>query len=187
MLLLGAVMPLSLFFINTASGEWLPKYEGVVPVFHVSGVLAFYASLVHLGPYADSAIPLTTYNGGDWPTDSLSLVVGLSGAGFTHLGVTAQYMSVSLVLIAVASRTILRWLEESRMPELLFLGIARRVSRVAPERRYVPLDCSRAQCERIDNELWSILCREFTPIPSTRYQYNRKALSNPLIWQIGQE
>ena len=73
-------------FVNTIARKALARFEGLVLVVHIFGFLSVMIPLVYLAPHGDSKTLLTTFNGGEWSTDGLSFVVGLSGAVFSLLG-----------------------------------------------------------------------------------------------------
>ena len=85
MLLLWATLAVGVL-VNTIARRALAKFEGLVLVLHIFGFLAVLIPLVYLGPHGDSSTILMTINGGGWPTDGLSFIIGLSGAVFALLG-----------------------------------------------------------------------------------------------------
>ncbi|MCJ1354574.1 MAG: hypothetical protein MMC33_004563 [Icmadophila ericetorum] len=77
-------------FINTIVSSWLPKFEGLILILHILGFFAIIFPLVILGPHGNSSDVFTTFhNGGNWPTNGLSFMVGLLGNVFAFFGADA--------------------------------------------------------------------------------------------------
>ena len=73
-------------FINTALSRALAIFESFVFVLHIFGFLAVLIPLVYFGPHGDVSIYTSFLNEGNWPTQGLSFLIGLSGSVFTLLG-----------------------------------------------------------------------------------------------------
>lgn len=73
--------------VNTVISSWLPTFEGLILVLHVLGFFAIMIPLVILGPHAEPSQVFHKFiNGGNWPTDGLSFLVGLLGNVFAFFG-----------------------------------------------------------------------------------------------------
>lgn len=90
-------------FINTVVSSALPKFEGLILVFHIIGFFAILIPLVVLGPHDSASNVFTTFsNGGNWPTQGLSFFVGLLGNVFAFFGADgAIHMSEEIQNAAV--------------------------------------------------------------------------------------
>lgn len=73
-------------FINTVASKTLAHFEGLILVLHILGFIAILIPLVYLGPHGDASIFTTFVNGGGWPTDGLSFMVGLPASVFSLIG-----------------------------------------------------------------------------------------------------
>ncbi|KAK5988393.1 Choline transport-like protein [Cladobotryum mycophilum] len=79
-------------FINAVVSSALPKFEGFILIIHILGFFAIVIPLVTLGPHADSASVFTVFNnGGHWPTQGLSFMVGMLGNVFPFMGADAAF------------------------------------------------------------------------------------------------
>lgn len=79
-------------FVNTVVSKLLPKFESTILILHVIGFFAVLIPLVKLAPKADPHDIFTIFNnGGGWPSDGLSFLVGLSGLAFAFLGLDGAY------------------------------------------------------------------------------------------------
>ena len=85
-------------FINTALSGALAIFESFVFVLHIFGFLAVLIPLVYFGPHEDASIYTLFLNEGNWPTQGLSFLIGLSGSVFTLLG---QSISIYESLVRV--------------------------------------------------------------------------------------
>lgn len=85
MLFLWAILAFAVF-INTVASKTLAHFEGLILVLHILGFIALLIPLVYLGPHGDSSIFTTFVNGGGWPTEGLSFMVGLPAAVFSLIG-----------------------------------------------------------------------------------------------------
>lgn len=73
--------------VNTVIINALPKIEGFILVIHILGFFALLTPLVYLGPHGTAADVFTVFlNEGGWPTQGLSLCVGIIGNVFAFLG-----------------------------------------------------------------------------------------------------
>ena len=85
-ILLWAALFLSVFF-NTIVSRWLPKLEGLILVLHILGFFAITIPLVYMAPHSSPGKVFTTFkNLGGFPTQGLSLLVGMIGNCFAFLG-----------------------------------------------------------------------------------------------------
>ena len=85
-LLLWAVIVLSVF-INAIGGTFLPKFEGLILILHCLGYFAILLPLVVLGEHQNSSQVFDVFlNGGNWPTEGLSFMIGLTGSIFVFVG-----------------------------------------------------------------------------------------------------
>ena len=73
--------------INVAISSVLSKFEGFILILHVVGFVACMVPLLYLAPHlpADDVFN-KFYNGGDWPTQGLSFMVGIIGSVFAFAG-----------------------------------------------------------------------------------------------------
>lgn len=73
--------------INTVVSGLLPKFEAVILFLHILGFFAILIPLVVLGPHGDPQDVFNSfYNGGMWPTQGLSFMVGMIGNVFAFFG-----------------------------------------------------------------------------------------------------
>ncbi|KAM3496866.1 hypothetical protein MY10362_009764 [Beauveria mimosiformis] len=102
-LLFWAIM-LFAVFINAIVSSALPKFEGLILILHVLGFFAILIPMVSLGYHGDPQQGFTEFrNGGGWPTQGLSFMVGLIGNVFAFVGVDAAFhMSEKTLNSAVA-------------------------------------------------------------------------------------
>ncbi|KAI2775842.1 amino acid transporter [Daldinia loculata] len=74
-------------FINTVVSSALPKVEGLVLILHILGFFAILVPLVYLSPHKSAEEVFTSFsNGGGWPTQGLSFMLGMIAAVFNFLG-----------------------------------------------------------------------------------------------------
>lgn len=74
-------------FINTVVSSLLPKFEALILILHIVGYFSVLIPLVRLGDHADPQTVFTKFNnGGNWTSNGLSLLVGLTGNAFAFLG-----------------------------------------------------------------------------------------------------
>ena len=74
--------------VNTVIARYLPALESVFGVLHVVGFLAVLIPLVYFGPHSDAETVFTSFaNEGNWSTQGLSFMVGLTGPIYAILGV----------------------------------------------------------------------------------------------------
>ena len=73
--------------INTVIGHLLPKFEGLIFILHLFGFFAILLPLVMLGPHRDARQVFHAFrNGGAWPTQGLSFMIGIIGSVFAFGG-----------------------------------------------------------------------------------------------------
>ncbi|OAA39932.1 Amino acid/polyamine transporter I [Cordyceps fumosorosea ARSEF 2679] len=90
-LLFWAVM-LFAVLVNAVVSSALPKFEGLILILHVLGFFAILIPMVSLGYHGDPHQVFTEFrNGGGWPTQGLSFMVGLVGNVFAFVGVDAAF------------------------------------------------------------------------------------------------
>ena len=86
MLLYWSVIAFSII-TNTIMAGALPKLESSILLIHVFGFIGIFATLLSLGPHGDATDVFTSFsNGGEWPTQGVSFLVGMVGPAFTLLG-----------------------------------------------------------------------------------------------------
>ncbi|KAK2590155.1 hypothetical protein QQS21_012166 [Conoideocrella luteorostrata] len=79
-------------FLNAWSGRILATFETLILVVHLTAFVAVMTALVALSPHADAAEVFTTFmNGGGWPSQGLSVFVGLIGNVFAFVGVDGAF------------------------------------------------------------------------------------------------
>lgn len=81
----------ALFFailVNTIIGGVLPTFEGFVLILHILGYFAPLLALIVYGPHKEASEVFGKFvNGGGWPTQSLSCMIGLAGSVFASVHV----------------------------------------------------------------------------------------------------
>lgn len=74
-------------FINTVVGSLLPKIEGAFLILHIFGFVAIVIVLAYMAPHGNASDVFGTFiNGGGWPTQGVSFMVGLLGVSFAFVG-----------------------------------------------------------------------------------------------------
>ena len=102
MLIFWAILAFCVIF-NTVIGSLLPRVESFGLVLHMVGFVAVIVPLVYLAPHRDAHFVFTTFeNNGNWPTQGLSFMVGLSGNIFTLLGQCQSILHLTQQLILLA-------------------------------------------------------------------------------------
>lgn len=77
MLLMWATMALAVI-LNSTTGQFLAKFEGLVLMFHLAGFFLVLVPLVYFAPHSDPSLVFTTFmNLGGWSSQTLSFMVGL--------------------------------------------------------------------------------------------------------------
>ncbi|MCJ1246644.1 hypothetical protein MMC30_003853 [Trapelia coarctata] len=77
-------------FINTVVGSLLPKIEGAFLILHVFGFVSILIVLAYMAPHGSPSDVFGTFiNGGGWPTQGVSFMVGLLGVSFAFVGADA--------------------------------------------------------------------------------------------------
>ena len=75
------------FGINAIISSWLPKFEGLILILHITGFFAILIPLVVLGPHGNAAGVFNSFaNGGGFPSQGLSFFVGMIGNVFAFVG-----------------------------------------------------------------------------------------------------
>ena len=73
--------------VNTILSNLLPFIEGGLLFVHILGFVAIFIILVYMAPHGTAKEVFTQfYNGGEWPTQGLSTMVGLIGLVFAFVG-----------------------------------------------------------------------------------------------------
>lgn len=86
MLLYWATLVLSLS-VNTFISHQLPNIESLILILHTFGFFAILIPMVYFAPHGDAKEVFTTFvNGGAWPTDGISFLIGCLGPCFALLG-----------------------------------------------------------------------------------------------------
>lgn len=75
----------------TAVNAWLtkllPKIELTIMVLHIAGFFGILITLAVMGKHGDAASVFATFqNGGGWPTQGISVLVGMIGNAFAFIG-----------------------------------------------------------------------------------------------------
>ena len=74
-------------FINTAVGQYLPKFEGSILIVHILGFFAILLPLAILGSHKNALEVFETFlNTGNWSTQGLSFMIGMLGSVFCFTG-----------------------------------------------------------------------------------------------------
>ena len=74
--------------MNTIIGGVLPKFEGFVLILHILGYFALLLAFIVYGPHKQASEVCGKFvNGGGWPTQSLSCMIGLAGSVFASVHV----------------------------------------------------------------------------------------------------
>ena len=86
MLLIWAIVLLAVF-INTQGGTFLPRFEGLILILHLLGYFGILIPLIVLSNHQPtSAVFHNFVNGGGWPTQGISFMIGLNSAIFVFAG-----------------------------------------------------------------------------------------------------
>ncbi|CAG8979944.1 hypothetical protein HYALB_00013368 [Hymenoscyphus albidus] len=73
--------------VNTVISHYLPKVEGFILILHALGFFAIIIPLIYFAPHGNVSDVFTTFsNGGGWPTQGVSFLVGIVGPCFSLLG-----------------------------------------------------------------------------------------------------
>ena len=74
-------------FVNTRGGLFLPRFEATMLILHIFGFFAVLIPLLTLAPRRSTAEVFETFsNGGAWPTQGLSFMIGILGMLWTFSG-----------------------------------------------------------------------------------------------------
>ncbi|KAJ8128327.1 hypothetical protein O1611_g5307 [Lasiodiplodia mahajangana] len=77
-------------FVNTVVAGLLPVLEGLILLIHVLGFIAILITLVYLSPHSSAEdVFFRSLNGGNWPSQGLSYLVGFIGNVATFVGADA--------------------------------------------------------------------------------------------------
>lgn len=73
--------------VNAGFNRLLPKIELTVMVLHIAGFFGILITLAVMGKHGDAASVFASFeNGGGWPTQGLSVLVGMIGNAFAFIG-----------------------------------------------------------------------------------------------------
>ena len=73
--------------INSTTGRFLARFEGVVLILHLVGFFCVLIPMVYLGPHATPKEVFTVFvNSGGWSSEGLSFLVGLPSSVFCLMG-----------------------------------------------------------------------------------------------------
>ncbi|KAI0539934.1 putative GABA permease [Xylaria digitata] len=93
LLFFWAILAFSVF-INTIASKTLAHFEGLILILHIFGFFGILIPLVYLSPHGDASVFTTFVNGGGWPDQGLSFVIGLPASVFSLIGAdSAVHMS----------------------------------------------------------------------------------------------
>ncbi|KAL9586510.1 MAG: hypothetical protein Q9212_000871 [Teloschistes hypoglaucus] len=96
MLLIWAVVALSVS-INAQGGTFLPRFEGLILIFHILGYFGLLIPLIVLSNHQPTSAVFNNFsNGGNWSTKGLSFMIGLNGAVFVFAGKLVTTSSIKL-------------------------------------------------------------------------------------------
>ncbi|KAL9078936.1 MAG: hypothetical protein Q9157_002161 [Trypethelium eluteriae] len=74
-------------FINTVVSSYLPSVESCTLVIHILGFFAILIVVAHMGPHSSAKdVFINWSNGGNWPSQGTSFMVGLTGNVFAFAG-----------------------------------------------------------------------------------------------------
>lgn len=101
-----AVIAFAVIF-NTVISSALPKVEGGILIVHILGFFAILVPLVYLSPHQSKEAVFTVfYNGGGWPTQGLSFLIGLVATVFNFLGIVVRSTLLRLTLTEMQARMV---------------------------------------------------------------------------------
>ena len=73
--------------VNTVLSSKLPQIEGLMFVLHVLGFLAILIVLAYMAPHTTATEVFTLFlNEGNWSTQGVSFMIGLTGITFSFVG-----------------------------------------------------------------------------------------------------
>ncbi|CAD6571500.1 MAG: hypothetical protein ASARMPRED_004616 [Alectoria sarmentosa] len=88
--LLGYSCLLIAVFVNTVIVELLPSIESIMLIIHIIGFFVVMIIISYMAPHSSAVDVFTVFsNGGGWPTQGLSVMVGLIGNVFSFTGADA--------------------------------------------------------------------------------------------------
>ena len=86
MLLIWAIVLLAVF-VNTQGGTFLPRFEGLILILHLVGYFGILIPLIILSNHQPASAVFNNFvNGGHWPTQGISFMIGLNSAIFVFAG-----------------------------------------------------------------------------------------------------
>jgi len=86
MLFYWAILAVALS-VNTFIARQLPNVESVILILHTLGFFAILIPLVYFAPHGSAEQVFTSFvNGGAWPSNGISFLVGCLGPIFSLLG-----------------------------------------------------------------------------------------------------
>ncbi len=87
--------------INSTTGRFLARFEGVVLILHLVGFFCVLIPMAYLGPHATATEIFTVFiNSGGWSSEGLSFLVGLPSSVFCLMGAdSAVHVSVRSISI----------------------------------------------------------------------------------------
>jgi choline transport protein len=86
LLIYWAILVVSLS-VNTLIAHQLPNVENIILVIHTLGFFAVLIPLVYFAPHGDAKYVFTSFtNGGEWPSNGISFLIGCVGPVFSLLG-----------------------------------------------------------------------------------------------------
>lgn len=104
MLLYWATLVLSLS-VNTFISHQLPNIESLILILHTFGFFAILIPMVYFAPHGDAKEIFTSFtNGGMWPTDGISFLIGCLGPCFNLLGMSEVITTILAVLTPLQER-----------------------------------------------------------------------------------
>ena len=85
-LLFWAVMVVCVF-VNTVVSSALPKIEITILMLHVFGFFAILITISYMAPHGSASDVFTVFlNEGNWSSQGLSFMIGLTGLSFSFVG-----------------------------------------------------------------------------------------------------
>ncbi|KAI9685415.1 MAG: hypothetical protein M1822_004546 [Bathelium mastoideum] len=88
--LIGYAVIVVAVFINTVGSSYLPGIESCILMVHILGFFAILIVVAYMGPHSSAKDVFDNWsNGGDWPSQGTSFMVGLIGNAFAFAGADA--------------------------------------------------------------------------------------------------
>ena len=93
--IIGAVLT------NTVISSFLPAIEGAILICHVVGFFAILITVTYLAPVHNSATEVFNFflNNGGWPTQGLSVFIGIISTVFIFLGKFSRLLLFSPLML----------------------------------------------------------------------------------------